>query len=417
MTKDNVINLKRPIESANDVLSSLLRQGAQQLLAQAIEEEITLFLSRNNPASQPTQTAQVVRNGYLPERNIQTGIGDIRVKIPRIRDRSRSGIQFTSNLIPKYMRRTKNIEELLPVLYLKGISTGDFEEALMALVGDKAKGMSATTICRLKQVWQDDYEIWRQRDLSKKRYVYLWVDGIYLQARLESKQCLLVIIGADEFGNKELLSVTDGFRESEESWTEALLDLKSRGLKDGAKLGVGDGALGFWKALHKVFPSTKQQRCWVHKTANILNKLPDTLQEKAKNQLHNIWMNETKEGAMKSFDLFLRTYEAKYPKATHCLEKDREELLEFYNFPAEHWIHIRTTNPIESTFATVRLRTEKTRGSLSRKTAFTMVFKLLESASKNWRRLRGQHRVAEIIQGINFVDGIAHQDLQERSAA
>jgi transposase-like protein len=417
MTKDNVINLKRPIESASDVLSSLLRQGAQQLLTQAIEEEITLFLSRNNSSPQPTQAAQVVRNGYLPERNIQTGIGDICVKIPRVRDRSRSGIQFTSNLIPKYMRRTKNIEELLPVLYLKGISTGDFEEALTSLVGDKAKGMSATTICRLKQVWQDDYDVWRQRDLSKKRYIYIWVDGIYLQARLESKQCLFVIIGADEFGNKELLSVTDGFRESEESWTEALLDLKSRGLKDGANLAVGDGALGFWKALHKVFPKTKQQRCWVHKTANILNKLPDTLQEKAKSQLHDIWMNETKAGAMKSFDLFLEIYAAKYPKATHCLKKDQEELLEFYNFPAEHWIHIRTTNPIESTFATVRLRTAKTRGSLSRKTAFTMVFKLLESASKNWRRLRGQHRVAEIIQGINFVDGIAHQDLQERCAA
>ena len=417
MTKDNVINLKRPIESASDVLSTLLRQGAQQLLTQAIEEEITLFLSRNNSSPQPTQAAQVVRNGYLPERNIQTGIGDICVKIPRVRDRSRSGIQFTSNLIPKYMRRTKNIEELLPVLYLKGISTGDFEEALTSLVGDKAKGMSATTICRLKQVWQDDYEVWRQRDLSKKRYIYIWVDGIYLQARLESKQCLFVIIGADEFGNKELLSVTDGFRESEESWTEALLDLKSRGLKDGANLAGGDGALGFWKALHKVFPKTKQQRCWVHKTANILNKLPDTLQEKAKNQLHDIWMNETKAGAIKSFDLFLETYAAKYPKATHCLKKDQEELLEFYNFPAEHWIHIRTTNPIESTFATVRLRTVKTRGSLSRKTAFTMVFKLLESASKNWRRLRGQHRVAEIIQGINFVDGIAHQDLLERNAA
>ena len=417
MTKDNVINLKRPIESASDVLSSLLRQGAQQLLTQAIEEEITLFLSRNNSSPQPTQAAQVVRNGYLPERNIQTGIGDICVKIPRVRDRSRSGIQFTSNLIPKYMRRTKNIEELLPVLYLKGISTGDFEEALTSLVGDKAKGMSATTICRLKQVWQDDYDVWRQRDLSKKCYIYIWVDGIYLQARLESKQCLFVIIGADEFGNKELLSVTDGFRESEESWTEALLDLKSRGLKDGANLAVGDGALGFWNALHKVFPKTKQQRCWVHKTANILNKLPDTLQEKAKSQLHDIWMNETKAGAMKSFDLFLEIYAAKYPKATHCLKKDQEELLEFYNFPAEHWIHIRTTNPIESTFATVRLRTAKTRGSLSRKTAFTMVFKLLESASKNWRRLRGQHRVAEIIQGINFVDGIAHQDLQERCAA
>lgn len=417
MTKDNVIDLKKPMESAGEALNSLLRQGAQAMLTRAIEEEITLFLSRNNDLSQPEQPAQVVRNGYLPERNIQTGIGDITIKIPRVRDRGQSGIQFSSSLIPKYMRRTKNIEELLPVLYLKGISTGDFEEALTALVGDKAKGMSATTICRLKQIWRDDYEIWRQRDLSRNRYIYLWVDGIYLQARLESKQCLFVIIGADEFGNKELVSVTDGFRESEESWTEALLDLKSRGLIQGAKLAIGDGALGFWKALHKVFPETKQQRCWVHKTANILNKLPYTLQEKAKGQLHDIWMNETKEGAEKSFDLFVKTCEAKYPKATQCLEKDSKALLEFYNFPAEHWIHIRTTNPIESTFATVRLRTDKTRGCLSRKTAFTMVFKLLELASKNWRRLRGQHRVAEIIQGINFVNGIAQTDLQKRIAA
>ncbi len=300
---------------------------------------------------------------------------------------------------------------------MKGISTGDFQEALTALVGEKAKGMSATTICRLKQTWQDDYEVWQVRDLSKKSYVYLWVDGIYLQARLESKQCLLIMIGADEFGNKELVSVTDGFRESEQSWMEALLDLKSRGLNHGASLAIGDGGLGFWKALSKIFPGTKHQRCWVHKAANILNKLPDSLQAKAKEQLQDIWMNETKKEAEKSFNLFVETYEAKYPKATECLSKDREKLLEFYNFPAEHWIHIRTTNPIESTFATVRLRTDKTRGCLSRKTAFIMVFKLLESAGKKWRRLRGQHRVAEVIRGVNFIDGIAQPLEQDNIAA
>lgn len=414
MIKDNVIDFRNPVETTQDALSIILRQGAQQLLAHAVEEELKFFLARYNSPDQPVQ---VVRNGYLPERNIQTGIGDIKVKIPRTRDRSDSGIKFSSNLIPKYMRRTRNIEEVLPILYLKGLSTGDFGEALAALLGDKAKGMSATTICRLKQIWQDDYEVWRQRDLSQKRYVYLWVDGIYLQARLESKQCLLIIIGADEFGNKELVSVTDGFRESEQSWMEALLDLKGRGLEQGAALAIGDGALGFWKALNKIFPKIKHQRCWVHKTANVLNKLPDSLQEKAKGQLHDIWMNETKEEAEKSFALFIETYETKYPKATECLAKDRSSLLEFYNFPAEHWIHIRPTNPIESTFSTVRLRTDKTRGCLSRNTAFTMVFKLLESAGKRWRRLRGQHRVAEVIRGINFVDGIALPTEQDNIAA
>lgn len=417
MNSNNVIELRKPPETAEDALVSVLRRGAQELLTRAIEEEVKIFLGSYTGLVDEKGLRQVVRNGHLPERSIQTGIGPISVKIPRLRDRSGTGIKYTSNLVPRYLRRTKNIEELLPVLYLKGLSTGDFEEALTSIVGPDAVGMSSTTIGRLKQGWTSEYEAWRKQDLSKKRYVYFWVDGVYLQARMEEKQCILVIIGADEFGNKEVVSVTDGFRESEQSWSEVLLDLKSRGLEMGPKLAVGDGALGFWKALRKIDPDTKQQRCWVHKTANILNKLPKSSQAKAKQQIHDIWLNETKEAANKSFDFFIKTYQAKYSSATDCLSQDRDALLAFYDFPAEHWKHIRTTNPIESTFATVKLRTAKTRGCLSRKTAFTMVFKLLESAQKRWRKLRGPNRVAEVIKGIDFVNGIAQPINDKRMAA
>lgn len=417
MNSNNVVELRKPAETTEDALVCVLRQGAQELLARAIEEEIKIFLESYASLIGEKGHRQVVRNGHLPERSIQTGIGPIAVKIPRLRDRSGSGIKYTSNLVPRYLRRTKNIEELLPVLYLKGISTGDFEEALTSIVGTNAAGFSSTTITRLKQSWTSEYEVWKKQDLSKKRYVYFWVDGVYLQARMEEKQCILVIIGADEFGNKEVVSVTDGFRESEQSWTEVLLDLKHRGLAMGPKLAVGDGALGFWKALHKIYSDTKQQRCWVHKTANILNKLPKSLHLKAKQQIHDIWMNETKAEAEKSFDFFIETYQAKYSNATECLAKDRDELLAFYDFPAEHWKHIRTTNPIESTFATVKLRTAKTRGCLSRKTAFTMVFKLLGSAQKKWKKLRGPHRVAEVIRGVDFVNGIAQPINDKRMAA
>jgi putative transposase len=338
----------------------------------------------------------VVRNGTLPKRSLQTGLGPIEVEVPRIKDRGKSGINFQSALVPPYLRRTKNIEELLPVLYLKGISTGDFGEALTCLVGEKAVGMSHSTICRLKQTWEKDFEGWNKRSLAKKKYVYFW---------------------ADEFGKKELVAVQDGFRECEQSWTEVLLDLKQRGLDVGANLATGDGSLGFWQALRKVYPKTKEQRCWVHKTANVLSKLTKTLQSKAKAHLHDIWLNETKEGAERSFDFFTNCYEAKYPKAVKCLKKDKDQLLEFYNFPAEHWQHIRTTNPIESTFATVRLRTEKTKGCLSRQTALTMTFKLLESAQKRWIKLKGSHRVAEVITGVNFLNGIAQNDSKQRVAA
>lgn len=407
MEESKVIALEKPGADERDELTEVLRQGAWRMLAQTIEVEVEAFVAAHGHIRDEEGRRQVIRNGYLPERSIQTGIGDIAVKAPRVRDRSRSGIRFTSSILPPYLRRTKSIEELIPWLYLKGISTGDFSEALAALLGPDAPGLSATTVSRLKEVWKSELEAWQRRDLTGKRYVYFWVDGVYFQARLEqAKQCFLVIIGADEAGNKELVGLWDGFRESEQSWMELLLDLKTRGLEMGPQLAVGDGALGFWKALRKVYGETRQQRCWVHKTANVLNKLPKGLQPQAKQRLHEIWTAEGRDQAGKAFDLFIDSYRDKYPKAAECLTKDRDALLAFYDFPAEHWVHIRTTNPIESTFATVRLRTAKTRGCLSRETAATMVFKLTLCAQRTWRRLNGSNWLAEVIEGVKFEDGI-----------
>ena len=407
MDESKVIALERPGEDEQDVLTEVLRQGAWRMLAQTVETEVEAFVAAHEHIRDEAGRRLVVRNGYLPERTIQCGIGDIAVKAPRVRDRSGSGIRFTSAILPPYLRRTKSIEELIPWLYLKGISTGDFSEALAALLGPDAPGLSATTVSRLKAVWQGELEAWQGRDLTGKRYVYFWVDGVYFQARLEqARQCFLVIIGADEAGNKELVGLWDGFRESEQSWSELLLDLKSRGLEMGPKLAVGDGALGFWTALRKIHSETRQQRCWVHKTANVLNKLPKSLQKQAKQRLHEIWMAEGKDDSEKAFDLFVDSYQAKYPKAAECLAKDRDVLLAFYDFPAEHWVHIRTTNPIESTFATVRLRTAKTRGCLSRETASTMVFKLTLCAQRKWRRLNGSNWLTNVIEGVKFEDGI-----------
>ena len=407
MEERKVIALENLGEQGPDALTDVLREGARKMLAQAIEAEVEGFLAAHGDARDEAGHRQVVRNGYLPERTIQSGIGDIAVKAHRVRDRSGSGIRFTSAILPPYLRRTKSIEELLPWLYLKGISTGDFSEALAALLGPGAPGLSATTISRLKAVWQGELEAWQRRDLARKRYVYFWVDGVYFQARLEqAKQCFLVIIGADEAGNKELVGFWDGFRESEQSWSELLLDLKSRGLTMGPKLATGDGALGFWKALRKDYGQARQQRCWVHKTANVLNKLPKGLQPQAKQRLHDIWMAPEKQEAEQAFHLFCDSYRAKYPKAAECLEKDHDVLLTFYDFPAEHWVHIRTSNSIESTFATVRLRTAKTRGCLSRETASTMVFKLALCAQRTWRKLNGSNWMAEVIEGVPFEDGI-----------
>ena len=396
-----------------DALTEVLRRGAVKLLAEAVETEVEDFVARYQNLRDLSGRRVVVRNGYLPEREIQTGIGQVAVKAPRVRDKSGSGIRFTSNILPPYLRRTRSIEELIPWLYLKGISTGDFSEALAALLGPEAPGLSSNTISRLKSIWRDDFEKWCRRDLSGKRYVYFWADGVYLQARMEEKQCLLVIIGADELGNKELVGMLDGYRESEQSWMELLLDLKHRGLEIGPEVAVGDGALGFWKALTQVYGDTRRQRCWVHKTANVLNKLPKAVQPHAKANLREIWMANSRSDAERAFDFFVDTYQAKYPKAAECLTKDREDLLTFYDFPAEHWVHLRTTNPIESTFATVRLRTYKTKGCLSRATGLAMAFKLCQSAEKRWCRLNHSEKLTDVIEGVRFVDGMK----DERNAA
>jgi transposase-like protein len=376
-------------------------------LAQAIEVEVAMLVARYADRRDSAGRQALVRNGYLPEREVQTGIGAVRVKVPRVRDRSGTGIRFHSALLPPYIRRSKSLEALLPWLYLKGVSTGDFSEALQALLGPDAPGLSPATLSRLKQGWQDELAQWQQRDLTGKRYVYFWVDGVYLETRLEdTRHCLLVIIGADASGQKELVGLWDGYRESEQSWKDLLLDLKSRGLAQAPALAIGDGALGFWKALRQVYGQTRWQRCWVHKTANVLDKLPKDLQPQAKQRLLAIWMAPDRQRAALAFDLFIAAYEAKYPKAAECLAQDREELLAFYDFPAEHWGHIRTTNPIESTFATVRLRTDKTRGCLSRVTMLAMVFKLYQSAAKRWHRLRAAQYLPEVMQGVAFKDGL-----------
>ncbi|MAF06229.1 MAG: IS256 family transposase [Acidiferrobacteraceae bacterium] len=414
MKENTVIAFRNPADFQEDPLTEVLQAGARKLLAQAIEAEAALFLESYAVLVDDAGCRRVVRNGYLPERAIQTGIGPVSVRQPRVRDRGDGAIRFTSAILPRYLRRTKSLEELLPWLYLKGISTGDFSEALAALLGAQAPGLSASTISRLKDVWQDEMECWQRRDLTAKRYVYFWVDGIYFSARMEEeKQCILVIIGATDKGQKELIAITDGYRESAQSWREVLLDLKRRGLKKAPTLAIGDGALGFWKALREVFGTTREQRCWVHKTGNVLNKLPKGLQKKAKQHLHDIWMAETRKDADAAFDFFLAAYGPKYDKAVACLAKDRDVLLTFYDFPAEHWKHIRTTNPIESTFATVRLRTYRTKGCLSRKTAMAMVFKLCQCAQRKWRKLDGSNHLAEIIRGVKFVDG----ERQDRAAA
>jgi putative transposase len=399
---------------ASDALTDVLREGARRMLREAVEAEVQEFLTRHAPLKDENNRQRVVRNGYLPERTIQTGLGDIAVTAPRVRDRE-GAIRFSSQILPPYLRRTKSLAELLPWLYLRGISTGDFSSVLTSLLGQDAPGLSAATIQRLKESWKEDHRQWATRDLSNT-YVYLWADGIHFNVRMdEAHQCVLVVIGATADGKKELLAIQDGYRESEQSWQELLLDLKHRGLSVDPKLAVGDGALGFWKALPHVFGSTRGQRCWVHKTANVLNKLPKANQSKAKSALHQIWMADTKHAAHKALDTFVSAYAAKYPKAAACLAKDRDALLAFYDFPAEHWVHIRTTNPIESTFATVRHRTVKTRGCVSRESMLSMVFKLAVAAEQRWRRLKGSGRVGEVLRGVVFRDGV-NEEAQGRAA-
>ncbi len=408
MKDNNVISLEKPEGNFNDQLTEILRQGCTRILKEALEAEIRTFIEHYKHLKDDQGKQRIIRNGYLPEREVQTGIGQVAVCVPRSRDQDANGkpIRFHSVLLPPYLRRTRSIEELLPWLYLKGISTGDFSDALAALLGRDAPGLSPQTISRLKGKWKGELDQWSKRELKGKRYLYMWVDGIYCNVRMEEKHCLLVIIGVTEEGKKELVALEDGYRESELSWKGVLRDLKRRGLEECPKLAIGDGALGFWEALGQIYPGTKWQRCWVHKTANVLNKLPKSLQSKAKKLLHEIWMAPGREEAEKSFDHFIEIYGAKYPKAVECLRKDREILLAFYDFPAEHWRHIRTTNPIESTFATVRLRTNKVKSCFSGQTVVAMAFQLCRCAEKRWKKINGVNQLSRIMEGIKFVDGM-----------
>jgi len=416
MKKTSVVQFKNPEEFKHDLLTEVLRTGAQQLITLAVQSELEEFISQHAHEETSDGKSRFVRNGYLPVRAIQTGIGEVDVKVPRVRDRAfeKDGVCFGSSIIPKYLRRSGDMTELLPLLYLKGLSTSDFSEALVPLVGKDAKNISPGVISRLKTKWETEYEDWGKRDLKNKKYVYLWADGIYLSARMEdAKSCVLVIIGVTPEGKKELLAIEDGFRESKDSWQSLLRNLKDRGLTCGPELAVGDGALGFWGALEEEYPEARHQRCWFHKMGNVLDKLPKSLQPKAKASLQEIWMSATREDAYKAFGQFINDHKLKYPKSVACLEKDKEKLLAFYDFPAEHWGHLRTTNPIESTFATVRHRTRKSKGCFSRTTILTMVFKLTESAEKRWRRLRGFERLGEVIEGVKFIDGIREDELEK----
>lgn len=400
-------------EDSRSVLDAYVREGARKLLQAALECEVELFVEEYAVKVDEHGRRLVVRNGYLPARSIMTGAGPLEVEQPRVRDKSRHVEEravFTSAILPPYLRKSRSVEELIPWLYLKGISTGEFPEALQSLLGEDAKGFSPNVVVRLKERWSQEYEEWSRRDLSGEEYVYVWADGIHVNVRLEDegnqKQCLLVLMGATAEGRKELIAVIDGVRESKQSWQELLLDLKQRGLTKPPKLAVGDGALGFWAALREVYPTTREQRCWVHKTANVLNKMPKALQAKAKSDLHQIWLAETRDAAIKAFDHFLEKYGAKYEAACSCLSKDRDALLAFYDFPAEHWGHLRTTNPIESTFSTIRLRHRRTKGSGSRRASLTMMFKLAQSASRRWRRLNGHHQLVLVLEGRIFTDGV-----------
>jgi putative transposase len=411
--ENKVISLdKRAEDEEKSFFEQLLQEGARKLLQAAIENEVIDYIQFHKDRRNENGQRLVVRNGHLPEREIVSGIGPIKVRQPRVRHRD--GGRFSSAILPRFMRRTPSIDALIPALYLKGISTGDFTEALAAILGEKTSGLSATNIVRLKAGWEADYKAWSQRDLSQKRYVYWWADGVYFNVRLdEERTCVLVLIGATEDGTKELLAVVDGYRESTQSWRELLGQLKRLGLTSAPKLAVGDGSLGFWIALQEEYGPVAQQRCWVHKTANILDKMPKSVQGKAKQLIHEMYLAPSRKAALAAYDQFISSYRAKYPKATECLEKDKEWLFSFYDFPAQHWSHLRTTNPIESTFATVRLRTHRTKGCGSRIATLTMVFKLGIEAQKHWRRLNGSELIPKVVTGVKFVDG---EELHEQAA-
>jgi transposase-like protein len=417
----NIVPLRQP-DTIDDALTDILRAGARQLLARAVEVEVETFLATVKDLKLADGRARVVRHGHGPARTIATGIGPVEVARAKVRDRGAASdgerIRFSSAILPLWARRTKSLDALLPILYLRGISTGDFQEALSALLGKDAPNLSPSVISGLKAQWQGEYERWQKRDLSTRHYVYVWADGVFLQARMEDhSECMLVLIGATPEGKKELIGFQVGVRESAQSWRELLIDIRRRGLQIAPQLAVGDGALGFWKALDTVFPDTRRQRCWQHKTANVLNKVPSSVQSGMKNALQDIYMAPHRAAAEVVLNVFAEKYGAKYPRAVDCLIKDREDLLAFYDFPAEHWVHLRTTNPIESVFATVRHRTVRTKGSLSPQTAKLMVFKLIDVASKTWRRLKGTNQLPRIIAGARFNDGIEVIPTAESHAA
>jgi putative transposase len=411
-TDSTVVAFQQPDE-VDDPLTWVLRDGARRLLAQAIEAEAEAFLAAMKEERLGDGRARLVRHGHGPERTIQTGIGPVAVKRTRLRDRGAdqagaARITFTSAILPRWARRTNSLEALLPVLYLRGLSTGDFQEALAALLGKDAPNLSPSVIGRLKEAWTADYERWQRRDLSAKRYVYIWADGVYLQARMEdSAACMLVVIGATPEGRKELVGFQVGVRESAQSWRELLIDLKARGLAAAPEIAVGDGALGFWKAVDEIFPATRHQRCWVHKAANVLNKVPKSVQPNMKADLREVRDAPDRATAEAAIAVLAEKYGTKYPKAVECLTKDREALLAFFDFPAEHWDHLRTANPIESVFATVRHRTVRTKGALSHRTARLMVFKLVMAAARTWRRLKGENHLPMVVEGVRFADGVA----------
>ena len=421
-TDTTIVSFPHP-DAFDDPLTSVLREGARRLLAQAVEAEAEAFLAAMSEERLADGRARVVRHGHGPERIIQTGIGPVPVKRAKLRDRAAEAsgedrITFTSALLPKWARRTKSLDALIPVLYLRGISTGDFQEALGALLGRDAPNLSPSVIGRLKEEWQGDYVRWQRRDLSARHYVYIWADGVYLQARMEDNAaCMLVLIGATPEGRKELVGFQVGVRESAQSWRELLVDLKARGLSILPRIAVGDGALGFWKALEEIFPSTRHQRCWQHKVLNVLNKVPKSVQPNMKNDLREVRDAPDRATAEAAMAIFVDKYQAKYPKAVDCLTKDREALLTFFDFPAEHWDHLRTSNPIESVFATVRHRTVRTKGSLSQRTARLMVFKLVMAAAKTWRRLKGENQLPMVVEGIKFADGVAVTTTPDQHAA
>jgi putative transposase len=422
MNEDStVVRLRQP-EVVDDPLTEVLRAGARRLLAQAIEAEAEAFLAGMVDRRLADGRARFVRHGHGPERTIQSGIGTVAVQRVKVRDRAPAEgerrLRFTSRILPRWARRTRSLDALLPVLYLRGVSTGDFQEALAALLGKKAPNLSPSVVARLKGDWQGEYERWQQRDLSARRYVYIWADGVYLQARMEPQaECMLVIIGATPEGKKELVGFQVGTRESAQSWRELLVGLKARGLAMAPELALGDGALGFWKALEEAFPSVRHQRCWVHKAANVLNKLPKSLQANARQDLREIWLAPDRATAEAALATFAAKYAPKYDRAVACLVKDREALLTFFDFPAEHWDHLRSSNPIESVFATVRHRTVRTKGALSQETARLMVFKLVIAAARSWRRLKGENQLPKVIEGVTFKDGVEVPTADAKDAA